>query len=189
MDINESNFIELIPGFMKEDEAAIGLANGVDSITDEIADKIKLLSVWNQIDSMNTEQLDELAWELHISWYDKTANLDVKRQIVKDSDQVHAKLGTSWAAEQVIKTFFGSGEIIDWYNYADGSGEPFHFKVRTTNRRIKNEKAEEFLRMLEILKRKSAHMDTIELLEDGSLDLYIGIVCHEVEITNCHVIR
>ena len=105
-----------------------------------------------------------LADELHISWYDKNASIIAKRAIIKDSDKVQMKLGTNWAALRVIETYFGKGEIEDWYKYG---GEPYHFKIKTINQSIMQEKAEAFLAILNVVKRKSAVLDSIEMIADG----------------------
>ena len=66
MKLNDMNFIQLMPAFMKEDEAVQGLSEGVNRVTEELAAKIKLFSTWNQIDNMTGAELDMLAEELHI---------------------------------------------------------------------------------------------------------------------------
>lgn len=186
MKLENTNFIELLPAFMKNDEACIGLAKGVDKVTSKLAQRIKLLTTWNQIDKMSGDELDLLAEELHISWYDKLAAIEVKRNIIKQSDMVHAKLGTNWAALQVIKEYFGESKIVDWYEYG---GQPGHFKIQTLNQSILSSKANAFLQILEKVKRKSAHLDAIELISDGQCDMHVFITCVESEIITSVVRR
>lgn len=186
MKLENTNFIELLPAFMKSDEACIGLAKGVDKVTSKLAQRIKLLTTWNQIDNMSGEELDLLAEELHISWYDKTAAIEVKRNIIKESDMVHAKLGTNWAAMRVITEYFGESKIVDWYEYG---GEPGHFKIQTLNQSILSSKANAFMQVLEKVKRKSAHLDAIELISDGQSDIHVFIANVESEVVTYTVKR
>ena len=172
MNINDLNFIELLPAFMRKDEANIGLSKGVNEAAALLYKRLKLLSTWDQIDSMSKDELDLLAEELHISWYDKDAALDIKRSIIKTSDIVHAKLGTNWAALMVIKTYFGESSIIDWYDYG---GEPGHFKIQTVNQSILNTKAAKFMKVLNAVKRKSTYLDAIELISDGECGINVFI--------------
>ena len=178
MNINNMDFIQLMPAFMKEDEAVQGLSEGVNRVTETLAAKIKLFSTWNQIDNMTGAELDMLAEELHISWYDKTAAMDVKRELIKNSDLVHAKMGTNWAVQNVIETYFGSGEIEDWYDY---EGEPHHFKVITSNQSVTDEAAAKFLSVLDKVKRKSAFLDGIEVVADGECDINVFLINVETE--------
>ncbi len=178
MNINDMDFIQLMPAFMKEDEAVKGLSEGVNRVTEELAAKIRLFSTWNQIDNMTGAELDVLAEELHISWYDKTAAIDVKRELIKNSDMVHSKMGTNWAVQNVIETYFGSGEIQDWFDY---EGEPHHFKVITSNQSITAGAAEKFLSVLDKVKRKSAFLDGIEVVADGQCDIKVFLLSIETE--------
>lgn len=186
MDINNMDFINLLPIFMKTDDANIGLSNAVNIITENLAEKGALCSTWDKVDNMSGPELDLLAEELNITWYDKDAALDIKRQIVKDSDKVHSKLGTNWAVLRVIETYFGEGKIIDWYEY---DGEPYHFKVQTINQSILNTKAEAFMKILNVVKRKSAVLDSIELIAEGICNINTYVKNVHVDILSTVVRR
>lgn len=176
--IDNMNFLELLPAFMRTDETDIALSGAVDRITEDLARRIRLLSTWDQIDSMSTAELDMLAEELHISWYDRSTADDVKRSIIKDSDIVHSKLGTNWAAMRVIATYFGEGRIVDWFDYG---GKPYHFRIETMNQSILKEKETAFLRILDAVKRKSAVLDAIDLVCDGENRVNVFLVNYETE--------
>lgn len=178
MDIKNMDFVQLLPLFMREDEAVIGLSEGVNQVIEELSEKIDTFTTWDKLDKLTSSELDYLAEELHISWYNKESPIEIKRKIIKDSDIVHSKLGTNWAALQVINTYFGEGKIIDWYDYG---GNPGHFKIETVNQSILNEKAKEFLDVLEKVKRKSAHLDKIELVSDGNCGVKVFIATAEIE--------
>lgn len=186
MDLKNMDFIRMLPSFMQTDAADIGLASAVDRIAEEIYSKIILFTTWDKIDCLRSDELDMLADKLHISWYDKTAAIDVRRNIIKESDLVHAKLGTNWAAKQVISRYFGEGEILDWYTYG---GEPGHFKVQTLNQSILKEKYEQFISILDKVKRKSALIDSIELIMDGFLEVGTHLATTDSELMTTYVRR
>lgn len=178
------NFLELLPAFMKTDETDIALSGAVDRITEKLAARIKLLSTWDRIDSMSVAELDMMAEELHISWYDKAASIAVKRNLIKDSDMVHAKMGTNWAAMKVIETYFGEGRIVDWFDY---DGKPHHFKIETINQAVLKDKEAAFLKILAAVKRKSAVLDAIELVCDGECHINLFLINYETEIINTEI--
>lgn len=177
MKLEQIDLLKLLPEFMRGDRANKGLAAGASAVLKDVAVKTKLLTTWSQIESMTDEQLDELAWELNIEWYKSTADLQTKRAIIKNSDKVHAKLGTKWAVEQIITDAFGEGVVREWWEYG---GEPYHFKVLSTNPGLVNEHHEEFLEMLEIVKRKSAWLDAVIISLTGEMDLFAGMATHDV---------
>lgn len=177
MRLDQTDLTKLLPEFMRGDRANKGLSAGTNIVLRDVAMKAKLLTVWNRIDSMTDEQLDELAWELNIEWYKSTADTQTKRAIIKSSDKVHARLGTKWAVEQIITDYFGSGVVREWWEYG---GDPFHFKVLSTNPGLVNEHHEEFLEMLEIVKRKSAWLDAVIISLTGEMEIFAGMATHDL---------
>lgn len=177
MKLEQIDLVKLLPEFMRGDRANRGLAAGANIVLRDVATKAKLLTVWNRIDNMTDEQLDELAWELNVEWYKSTADIQTKRAIIKSSDKVHAKLGTKWAVEQIITDYFGSGAVREWWEYG---GEPYHFKVFSTNPGLVNEHHEEFLAMLEVVKRKSAWLDAVIISLTGEMNIFAGVATHDL---------
>lgn len=176
MKLGTLEFIRLLPSFMRGDMAVLGLAEGIDQIIPSLSDSIGLLTTWDHINELGEEELDELAWELNILWYDKSANLDTKREIVLNSDKVYRKLGTKWAVENVIQTYFGDGYIREWFEY---EGEPGHFRVYSTNPTLTNERLTEFLNILNKIKRHSSKLDEIFITLTGEMNLSAGFGMRE----------
>ena len=177
MKLNDLEFIRLLPQFMRNDDAVKGLAAGIDAIIPELAASIVKLTTWDHIDELSETELDELAWELNIPWYDTSASIAIKREVVKSSDKVHSHLGTKWAVENVIRTYFGSGYVSEWWEYG---GEPGHFQVNSSNPSLNNERFNEFLHLLDKVKRASAKLDSVVISLSGELPLYVGVALHEV---------
>ena len=177
MKLSNVEFVKLLPQFMQDDDAVRGLAAGIDSIIPQVAASLENLSTWDCIDRLSEKELDDLAWELNIPWYDTGASLSIKQEVIKKSDQVHAKLGTKWAVENVIQTYFGSGFISEWWEYG---GEPGHFRVNSSNPSLNAERFNEFLRLLEKVKRASAKLDSVIISISGELPLYAAVALHEI---------
>lgn len=183
MKLQDLEIIKLVPQFMQEDYAIIGLSNGINPIVKDITARIELLKTWTEIDKMTSIELDELAHELNIEWYTDTADIDTKKRLIKESDLVHSRLGTKFAVEEIIQSYFETGEVKEWFEY---DGEPYHFKVVTSNTSLISTKIDEFLRLLNIVKRESAWLDSILMIMKGSLELYHGSANHDVA-TETHV--
>ena len=177
MKLSNIDFIKLLPQFMREDDCVKGLAAGIDKIIPELHASIVLLPTWDCIDYLGNDELDALAEELNILWYDTGADIAIKRSLIKDSDKIYAHLGTKWAVENVIRSYFGDGYILEWFEYG---GEPGHFQVHSANSTINNERVTEFLALLEKVKRASAKLDGIFITMSGELPLYAGTAIHEV---------
>lgn len=176
MKLSDLEFIRLLPAWMRGDLAVLGLSSGLDEIIPDLSESSKLLSTWDHIDELGEDELDALAWELNILWYDKGANLDTKRELVKNSDLVYMKLGTKWAVENVIQTYFGDGYIREWYEY---NGTPGYFRIYSTNPTLTNERLTEFLNILEKVKRHSAKLEGVYITLTGEMNLAAGVGMRE----------
>lgn len=176
MKLSDLEFIKLLPQFMRNDLAVRGLADGIDSIVPGVVAEIEKLSTWDSIDTLSEAELDELAWELNILWYDTSASIDVKRNLVRNSDEVYKKLGTKWAVENVINTYFGEGYIEEWFQYG---GDPGHFRVYSTNPTVNESKFAEFLSLLSKVKRASTKLDGVFITLTGQMNMYAGTAFHE----------
>ena len=168
MKLSELEFIRLLPQFMREDAAVKGLASGLDIIIPQLSESIKFLTTWDQIDNLTEAELDELAWELNILWYDTGADISIKREVIKNSDKVYKHLGTKWAVENVIESYFGNGYIKEWFEY---DGQPGRFRVHTTNPTVTGIQLSSFINLLNKVKRASAKLDAvyIDLESSGRL--------------------
>lgn len=176
MRLSTLDFIRLLPAYLQSDAAVRGLAAGVDLIIPGMAADMATLTTWDRIDQLTESELDELAWELNILWYNRSAGIDAKRDVVKNSDQVYKHLGTKWAVENVITSYFGDGYIKEWYQY---DGQPGTFRVYSTNPTLNNDRLAEFLELLEKVKRKSAHLEGIYITLTGEMRLAAGMAVHE----------
>ena len=179
MKLSTLDFTRLLPVFMRVDLSVQGLAAGMDQVIPGLSSSIGLLSTWDRIDELSEAELDALSWELNILWYDKAANLDIKRELVKNSDLVYMRLGTKWAVENVIQTYFGDGGIQEWFEYG---GDPGHFRVYSTNPTLTDERLTEFLTVLNRVKRHSSKLDEVEINLTGELTLSVGVGFHEASM-------
>ena len=177
MKLSNLDFVRLLPQFMRDDPAVRGLASALNEVIPKLADAAAKMSTWDHIDALSEAELDELAWELNIQWYDIGANIDIKRDLIKNSDKVYQHMGTKWAVENVVASYFGEGWVEEWFEY---DGEPGHFRVSTPNPSVNNENLEDFLNLLGKVKRASAKLDGIIISLAAELSLSSGIVVHEV---------
>ena len=176
MKLSTIEFVRLLPAFMRGDLAVLGLAQGIDDIVPDLADSVQQLTTWDKIDELSDSELDSLAWELNIMWYDKTASIEAKRELVLNSDKVYRRLGTKWAVENVIQTYFGDGYIKEWFEY---NGTPGYFRVYSTNPTLNNERLTEFLNILNKVKRHSSKLDGIYITLTGEMKIAAGVGVRE----------
>lgn len=164
MKLGDVDVLKLVPEFMRKDEAVLGLAAAVNKLIKEPGAKIKTARIWDQIDNLTDAELDELAYELDVDWYDSTLPIENKRALIKSADLIHSRRGTKWAVEQVLIDIFGDGTVKEWYEYG---GKPFHFRVSTTYPLEDQEIIARFRQAVALAKPCRSELDTIEFAHSG----------------------
>ena len=137
-------------------------------IKKHILENIKYLVFLDRIAEMNEKELDYVADELHVDFYDYTMTLEEKRESCKQSFSIHATKGTVGAVKKVLDIFFPNAELQQWYEYG---GTPGHFKVEITGNTPDN--LDKLLERVEDSKKKSQHLEELKFLSNSN-QLYYG---------------
>lgn len=176
MKTREVDFKKFLPLFMRDDEFNIALCEALNDIFRDInTDKLR---IWDKLDELTHEELDELAWELNVLWYNKAGSLAAKREQIRTSFDVWRTLGTKHAVETVVSQLFIKGKVLEFW---EAGLEPHHFVVEIYDPRALTPDGEkEFRRILEIVKRKSQNLDSIKLILTPNFWTYTGVVIHDV---------
>lgn len=159
--LDDVNFQELLPGFMREDATDVSLADSVSDYTKDMAYSMTVLEKWTDkaIDRMSEAYLDLIAYELDVTWYLYDADIAQKREIIKHARRIHWKLGTKWAIEQVLAIYFTSASVTEWFEYG---GTPGHFKISTQYPELYVNDAN-FIKVLNSVKKYSQILDEVSL--------------------------
>lgn len=171
MQLKDVDLIKLCPAFMREDKSNKILADGISNIFQEWAENLDRLIVINQIDNLLEVELDQLARDRNIFWYDFSADISVKRALIKNAKIVFNRLGTVWAVESVMNDYLPKTELQEWFDY---DGEPGYFRIVTNNTAILKTDIETFLNILEKIKRRSVWLEQIMLRLEQKLSFYPG---------------
>lgn len=161
MKLSTADILKLLPEFMRDDEAVKGLAASVNKLIQEPGQRVKTLRVWDQIDNLIDEQLDELAYELNIDWYSSSLPLEKKRAVVKISDLIHSRRGTKWAVEHLIGAYIAPGFVTEWHEEGYKNPQPFHFTIYTSNRDVTDELLEEFKALAKVAMSVRSRLDDV----------------------------
>lgn len=149
---------DLLPSSLKTDVQISAMAKAIDIKLKETDASIENVIILPYIHKQPSEVIDALAWQLHVDFYNPELPLDVRRKIVAQSLEVHMVKGTGRAVEIMLEAVFGSGWIEEWFQYG---GEPHFFRVISSSFDITNSRYEEFLEILETVKRKSSWLEYV----------------------------
>ncbi len=172
MNLENIDLLKLQTKYMQEDTTTQGFCAALTPQLKLAAGMIKNSLILARINELPESILDELAYELHVEWYDAAADIGVKRELIKNSDKVHIYMGTPYAIEQVVQDYFGDGYVEEWFQY---EGHPYHFRVVTSNPSVTGDQAELFFKAVEKVKRRSTVMDNV--IVDLSAQLTASYAC------------
>ncbi len=158
MNLKNYDIMEFMPRWMREDESAKGLCYAVQKQLARVIEQIQSLSIYNYIDGQTNEILDELAWQFHISEYTHDLPIDIKRNLVKVAILNQRTRGTKGAVERVATDIFGESKVEEWFDYG---GEPYHFRVITSNVDANQNQAEAFRKTIDTTKNLRSVLEEI----------------------------
>lgn len=171
MKLGNLDFIKLLPHWMRDEEFNAALADAMTEVFGQIGRRTDTLRTWDQIDNLSSEELDELAWELNIDWWQSSWDVQTKREVVKTAQVIIDKRGTKWSVEQLVISAYGIGEVTEWFE--DG-GLPYHFTIRT-NAPSTEEGMAILLSMIDKVKPARSYLDEVVFSGDLRTRVYAGV--------------
>lgn len=124
------DLMEYLPAWMRTDKTAQAFAYALQQELQAFAAQLGSLVIYAAIDSQTDQVLDELGWQFNIPEYSSSLPIETKRKLVKTAILTHKQRGTVAAVERIVTDIFGDGYVEEWFQY---DGEPFHFRVHTSN--------------------------------------------------------
>ena len=173
--VEDLKILSLLPPLLQKDPDIIAASKALDKSSSETLRLAKNLDFFVNPNLTDDALLDAIAADLHVDFYDKNFSVEIKQRLINESMILHMEKGTPKAVEDLISAVFGEGKVEEWFDY---DGQPFHFKVFTSDPSATNLRAHEFIRALESVKRKSAVLESVNILQSESMDIYIGAVVH-----------
>lgn len=178
MDLSNLSLIDLQTEMMKEDPTTIAMCEALNPQFKQLDQEVKLLFIYSRINDLDEKTLDELAWQTSIDWYDTTADIEIKRKLVKSAIKIHKTIGTPYAVETLIETYFGDGYVQEWFEYG---GDPYMFKVVTSNSAVTAELANQFIKVLNKSKNTRSHLEQILITLSNEMNLYFAGLVHTAD--------
>ena len=161
---------DILPANLMEDPAAQALSYALREGTRLLHRYTQLCYVYCSIETAPNNIVDLLAKELRTQYYSDAMELDVKRGLVRNTLIWYMTAGTPAAVEELVTVVFGSGEVLEWFEYG---GEPYFFKIKTDTL-ITEENIMQFGKIIKKVKNTRSHMEAIELTRKYQDILYIG---------------
>ncbi len=182
MKLEDVDVEKLLPLFMRRDPANQAAAEVASEALQAFAHGIVKLSTWDALEQLSESELDALADELRVLWYDTTYPIESKRALILHSDKVYMRLGTVKALSDVIRDIFGSAKIEQFYEIQ--GGKPHHFRIAVENAsNLTAANEAKLMRVINLVKRKSQWLEKVYAQNVTKIPLNIGLV---IGVASCY---
>ena len=180
MKLKDLDFIQLLPVFMKKDPAVQALASVMTQTLADPDEHLKDAATWNRIEKLSEAELDEMAWELDIDWYDFGSSRKAKIAQVKSAVLIKKRRGTKWAVEQILRNIIGRAWVNEWMDYG---GDPYHFEVAIKNSVVTQDMYGRLVTQIEAAKNVRSILDRIYYLDEKWIDIETKGTLHPFTFT------
>lgn len=169
--LDGSRFTAVLPENLKEQPEVRAIAYAVGHQIEKLCAYADGARTYAAIQTMPERAMDMLAVELRTPAYDEAYPIETKRSLVINSLLYFARMGTPSAVNNLIETIFGKGYITEWWEYG---GNPHHFRVTGIDLRQVFKNYENFIKIMEAVKRKSSVMDALTAISKVTGTVYFG---------------
>lgn len=182
--ITKENLLVSLPTVLANDENMAALASAVAEVLAARVGEIGSVSIYAQIDKLPNELLDILAYDFKVDWWDADYSPEEKRQTLKDSWNVHRRLGTKAAVVTAISAIYPDTQVSEWWEYG---GDPYHFKllINATYENVDPVRHQRVLDRVSFYKNLRSVLDEVEYYDAGGLAAeYFGASCIGCEMAD-----
>ena len=160
----DSKLLRIIPPNLQDDPDMIAACQLSDDNTHKILDLIKNVVFIGNIDKLESCVLDNLSWQFNVDFYEPDLDIDVKRGLIKNAIRFKMAKGTPGAIEDLLKVVFDYSRVIEWFAYG---GEPFTFKIMTTDRVVDVGALKNIRRAVDTVKNTRSHLTEFQVERDN----------------------
>lgn len=133
------------------------------------------LLLWSSIDTEPESVIDHLAYQLHVDDYDSGLPIETKREMVKNSIDIHRHKGTPYAVEKAVQTIYSDSKTEEWFEYG---GKPYYFKVTLITAPLRGETdIAKLVRAINAAKNVRSWLDGIEFIRRINFNKYFAGWC------------
>ena len=172
-DLYKFKLKDTLPSSIANDANVQALAEVVTLRLMALMPFVDRLTILSHLNELSTPILDELAWHLHVDFYDEVVAREQKIKLILSSIAWHRRKGTVGLVEEAIGELYSDCEVVENWDYA--GGKPYHFKLQMSGYMMTPNIRERVLRILEFVKNKRSWLDGIEYVHTiNSGGVYVG---------------
>ena len=169
-DLQSVSLLDILPPNLLADKQIHAAARALDDELQKITAETRNALLLPRLDELSEEVIDLLAWQWHVDFYEPSADIATKRQLVRESIAWHRIKGTKAAVEKMARTVFKGGVVTEWFEYG---GEPYHFRIDLlTAPNITQDDTARLLAVVNASKNVRSVLDELRFRREAQNDMY-----------------
>lgn len=170
--INELDLASQLPQVLSSDININALAKAFTQELIQVNLSTELLLILANLDKLPEAIIDELAWQLHVDFYDVSMPRITKTQLIKQSIAWHRRKGTVKVVEEIVSAVYSTAKVVENWEYG---GHPYKFKLIVKGEPIKDvETLAELRRAINSVKNVRSWLDDIEFQQETISSIYMA---------------
>lgn len=144
---------------------------------------------YSMIDDLPEDILDYFAIEMRTMYYEQNLEIERKREIVKNTLKWYTYAGTPATVAEMVGVVFGSGKIVEWFDYDEPPFTPGTFDI-ITSARLTPDIIELLNAMIQKVKNVRSHIRRVTIIRDVHSAMHLAVLQTAVqECTVLNIIR
>lgn len=161
-ELQSLSLLDILPANLLADKKVAAAAQALDAELQAVTRATVETMHLPRLEVLPEAVIDLLAWQWHVDFYEPIGmDIETKRKLVKESIAWHRIKGTPAAVEKVVTAAFDSASVMEWFEYEEGAGEPYHFRLTTTDTMHGSDSYKEMIRAIESVKNVRSVLDGI----------------------------
>jgi len=179
--LSDFKFNDLLPLSVKDDPKFLAASECLDKLFTGFDERVKSVLVYSRIDELDRQQLDDLAEQWNIGYYEGyqfAESLEDKRALVKHAIMLHWHKGTVWAMKAVPEFLGMPSFLIEWFD-ADLLGthmehHEFDLAIDTSVRGASPTIQQDIRKLINAIKNVRSYLRNIILMSTWKVTAYYG---------------
>lgn len=172
INIENLSIESLLPSNLKLDDDILAAAKSLDMRKD-LVEGVKRCLILVDLKNQTDEVINALAYSFHVDFYDEALPKEKKIKLIENAIRWHRRKGSAKVVEELVTAAFDESKVKEWFDY---DGEPYMFKITTTDRMTDYEKIKSLILAVDSMKNERSHLECLEILRGNEGGVRVGQV-------------
>lgn len=141
---------------------------------------------YSDVDDLDEDILDYFAVEMRSMYYEQNLEIERKREIVKNTLKWYTYAGVPATVAEMVGIVFGSGKIVEWFDYDEPPFTPGTFDI-ITSARLTPDIIDQLNAIIQKAKNVRSHIRRVTIIRDVHSAMHLA--AFQTAVQECTVLN